>query len=120
MNTKTLEKYLLLKKYTVKEFPFGPDVAVFKVMGKMFALVALENELLRISLKCDPDEALVLRLAFEAIQPGYHLNKEHWNTVTFDGSIPKNVVLKMIDDSYLLVVKGLRKADRMKIEGVLN
>ena len=116
MKTKVLEKYLLSKKYATKEFPFGPDVAVFKVMNKMFALVATEEGLLRISLKSDPDEALILRSTFKAVQPGYHMNKEHWNTVTLDGSIPKDVVLNMIDDSYHLVVKGLKKADRLKLD----
>ena len=116
MKIKGLEKYLLSKKCTVKDFPFGPDVAVFKVMKKMFALVALEDALLRISLKCNPDEALILRSTFEAVQPGYHLNKEHWNTVTIDGTIPEDVLLKMIDDSYYLVIKGLKKADRLKLE----
>lgn len=107
-----LEASLLARPGARRDFPFGEDVAVFKVMGKMFALVAWKDEPLRISLKCDPMEAIQLRTMFPAVQPGYHLNKDHWNTVTLDGSIPKEILADMIDDSYTLVVKKLRKADR--------
>ncbi|MDJ0766813.1 MAG: MmcQ/YjbR family DNA-binding protein [Myxococcota bacterium] len=112
---KGLRSSLLEKKQSVEEYPFGPDAAVYKVMGKMFALVAWQDDPLRINLKCDPDEAHALRSMFQAVQPGYHMNKEHWNTVLLDGSIEKTVVLEMIDASYNLVVKGLKKADRMKL-----
>ena len=108
---------MLAKKGAFKDFPFGPVAAVFKVAGKMFALVAWQDKPLRVTLKCDPDDAQALRSMFDAVEPAYHMNKEHWNTITLDGTVPKGVLLQMIDDSYALVVKGLRKADRMKLEG---
>lgn len=111
-----LEKYCLGKRGAVKEFPFGDDAAVFKVMGKMFALIGL-NESARISLKCDPTRADILRGQFSAVTPGYHLNKRHWNTiVTDDTDIPDDEVFELIDHSYELVVKSLSKKDRTQLE----
>ena len=75
----------------------------------MFALIAVEKTPLRINLKCDPELALDLRAAYSAVQPGYHMNKKHWNTITIDGSLPDEEIVTMIDDSYDLVVKGLGK-----------
>jgi len=112
MNYETLEALLLAKKGAVLEYPFGPDAAVFKVAGKMFALVAWQEEPLRITLKSDPGEADELRRIFSAIQPGYYMNKNHWNTVALDGSVPQELLLTMVESSYRLVVKGLRKAER--------
>jgi predicted DNA-binding protein (MmcQ/YjbR family) len=80
-------------------------------MGKMFALVG-DGEPLAVNLKCDPDEAVFLRQMYSAIEPGYHMNKRLWNTVTIDGSIPDEEIRQMVDTSYNLVVKGLKKADR--------
>jgi predicted DNA-binding protein (MmcQ/YjbR family) len=107
-----LQSYLLEKPGSVEETPFGPQALVYKVMGKMFALVAWEENPLSISLKCDPDEALFLRDLYSAVIPGYHMNKRHWNTVKIDGTIPELEFWHMVDDSYALVVRGLRKADR--------
>ncbi len=107
-----LEQLLLAHKGAAMDYPFGPDAAVFKVAGKMFALVASEDVPLRITLKCDPIEADFLRTMYSAIIPGYYMNKQHWNTITLDGSVPEELLLKMIDSSYALVVKGLRKAER--------
>ena len=92
--------------------PFGPDALVFKVKGKMFALVGWQRSPLRLSLKCDPDDALALRDMYPAVQPGYYLNKKHWNTITLDGTIPDAELLTMIDNSYRLVVTSLKKAER--------
>jgi len=78
---------------------------VFKVRGKMFALITVQDTPLRINLKCDPELALHLRAAYPAVQPGYHMNKKHWNTITLDGSLPDTEILTMIDDSYDLVAK---------------
>lgn len=117
MGLAALQAYLMAKKGTTEERPFGPEALVYKVMGKMFALVAWEANPLTISLKCDPDEALFLRDIYTAVRPGYHLNKKHWNTVTIDGSVPQTEFLRMIDDSYNLVVKGLTKSER---EALLN
>src|SRR5213076_1721644 len=100
----------------VETFPFGPQNAVFKVAGKMFAISPLEAESpLRISLKCDPELAEGLRAAHEAIIPGYHLNKRHWNTVMVDGSLPERMVVEMIEDSYDLVVAKLPKATQAEL-----
>jgi predicted DNA-binding protein (MmcQ/YjbR family) len=88
-------------------FPFGPEVSVFKVEGKMFALSQLEADSLRVSVKCEPELAEALREAHEAVIPGYHLNKRHWNTVIIDGSLSDEAVREMIEDSYDLVVSKL-------------
>ena len=95
-----------------EDFPFGDEVSVFKVGGKMFAASHLDNDPLQISLKCDPDLAVELRAAHPAIVAGYHLNKRHWNTVTLDGSLPERLVTDMLVDSYDLVVASLPKARR--------
>lgn len=116
VNLETIRTYLLTKKGVTEETPFGPDALVFKVMAKMFALLAWQETPLRITLKCDPDLALTLRSQYQAVQPGYYMNKNHWNTISLDGTIPDELILGMIDDSYELVVKGLKKADRQKLE----
>ena len=115
MEIEKLQSYLLNKKGSFEEFPFGPEVMVYKVMGKMFALVFWGESLLRINLKCDPDLARHFRAMYKAITPGYHMNKKYWNTITLDGSISDKEIFSMIDDSYNLVVKGLKKADRKKL-----
>ena len=95
-----------------EEFPFGDEVSVFKVGGKMFALSHLDGEPLQLSVKCDPELAVQLRSAYAAITPGYHLNKRHWNTITLDGSVPDAMVTDLLGDSYDLVVASLPKARR--------
>jgi len=110
-----LRSYLLAKAESTEEQPFGPEVLVFKVVGKLFALVPWQETPLSISLKCDPHLAEMLRNTYAAVQPGYHLNKRHWNTVILDGSIADDEIKEMIDASYALVVKGLKKADRERL-----
>jgi predicted DNA-binding protein (MmcQ/YjbR family) len=96
-----------------EEFPFGDEVSVFKVGGKMFALCSLDaGPPLQLSVKCDPELAAQLRSAYPAIRPGYHLNKRHWNTITLDGSLPDEMVTDLLGDSYDLVVASLPKARR--------
>ena len=96
-----------------EEFPFGDEVSVFKVGGKMFALCSLDAEPpLQLNVKCDPELAVQLRSAYPAIGPGYHLNKRHWNTITLDGSVPDEMVADLVGDSYDLVVASLPKARR--------
>jgi predicted DNA-binding protein (MmcQ/YjbR family) len=112
---RTLEKYLLGKKGSLLDFPFGPDAAVFKLAGRMYALVAWEARPLCISLKCAPEDAVILRSMFDAVRPAYHMNKEHWNTVTLDGSIPDSIICELIDQSYALVAAKLSRADRKKL-----
>ncbi len=92
--------------------PFGPEVLVYKVAGKMFALAVPDDVPARMNLKCDPEKALELRDRYEGITPGYHMNKRHWNTVLLDGSVPGALVREMIGDSYALVVKGLTRKQR--------
>ncbi len=116
MDRAALRDYCLSKAGTTAEFPFGPDAEVFKVIGKMFALIPTDAPL-SISLKCDPALAEILRQTYPAVIPGYHLSKKHWNTVSVDGSVPQDEVLEMIDHSYELVVKGLKKAEREKLAG---
>lgn len=118
MNLQTITACLLAKKGATEETPFGPDALVYKVMGKMFALVAWEEEPLAISLKCEPGQALFLRDVYPAVRPGYHMNKTHWNTVTLDGSIPEPEIWGMIDDSYDLVVAGLSRAQRTALDAL--
>jgi predicted DNA-binding protein (MmcQ/YjbR family) len=97
---------------SVEDYPFGDDVAVFKVADRMFALVTLGPPPGSVSLKCDPDLATGLRARYTAITPGYHLNKRHWNTVTLDGLMPDEELLELIDHSYELVVARLTRAQR--------
>ncbi len=102
-------------------YPFDPDVLVYKIMGKMFALISdtggkSPNKLPQMNLKCDPLHAQELRDVFDAVIPGYHMNKKHWNTVILDGSIPPSEIERMIDHSYTLVVKGLTKKERSQLQ----
>ena len=104
MNIVTLREYCISKKNVTEGFPFGDDTLVFKVAGKIFALVNLEGDL-NLNLKCDPALALGLRERYSSVTPGYHMNKKHWNTVVLDGSVPDNEVFSWIDHSYNLVLK---------------
>jgi len=100
---------------SAEDYPFGDEVAVFKVAGRMFALVPLGAGPASISLKCDPGLAVSLRERYAAITPGYHLNKRHWNTVALEGSVPDEEMLELIDHSYDLVVAGLTRAQRRQL-----
>ena len=113
-----LKDYFSAKAGAVEEFPFGPETLVYKVGGKIFVLVAIDSDPLRINLKCDPDEAEALRAMYSSVIPGYHMNKRHWNTVILDGSIEEDVVLGMVDVSYDLIVKSLTKAVREELKEV--
>lgn len=99
------------------DHPFGPEVAVFKVAGKMFALL-LDAEPPRLTVKCDPHLALALRERYRAVVPGYHSNKRHWNTIDLDGTVPEEELFEMIDHSYELVVDRLTKAQRDELRGM--
>lgn len=112
VNSKKLYLYSLTKNGALEDYPFGPDVIVMKVVGKMFALMAHRSGQDYISLKCDPNYAEILRQKYESITPGYHLNKRHWNTVQLDGSIPEEEVREFIDHSYDLVLKSLTREKR--------
>ena len=112
MDLTQLREYCLNKPGATEATPFGSDVLVFKVGGKMFALAVLDEMPTTVNLKCDPDWALDLRDRYEQVTPGYHMNKKHWNTVEIDTGIPDAELRKMIDHSYELIVKGLPKAAR--------
>ena len=112
MDLAQFREYCLSKPRATEGTPFGPDVLVFKVGGKMFALAALDEVPTTVNLKCDPDLALDLRDRYEQVTPGYHMNKKHWNTVEIDSGIPDAELCKMIDHSYELVVRSLLKAKR--------
>lgn len=115
MTSDELRDYLLSFNGAEETFPFNPETSVFKVGGKMFALSRLAGESLRVSLKCEPRLAEALREAHAAVIPGYHLNKQHWNTMILDGSLSAEAVRNMIEDSYDLVVSKLPKAERTKL-----
>jgi predicted DNA-binding protein (MmcQ/YjbR family) len=109
MDIEWLRQYCLSKKEVEETLPFGPDVLVFKVAGKVFLLTSLDTEEMRFSVKCNPDKAIELREQYDCVQPGYHLNKKHWNTIYPDGSVPVKLLKEWIDHSYELVVESLSK-----------
>jgi len=105
MNHKAVEDYILSMPNARLDYPFGKDVAVYKVNDKMFALIAEGKDPVRLSLKCDPLLATTLREKYETVLPGYHLNKKHWNTVILTGQLPWEEVQALIVHSYDLVAK---------------
>ncbi len=105
MNIETLRSYALSLPGSSESFPFGNNVIVFKVKSKLFLLMPLNGEGLQFNVKCDPDYAIELREQYSCIQPGYHMNKKHWNTVIVDGSLNSKQIIKFVDDSYALVNK---------------
>ncbi|QQE76350.1 MmcQ/YjbR family DNA-binding protein [Brevibacillus composti] len=113
-----LRSYCLGKKGATEDFPFGHDVHVMKVGGKMFALLTANENGVQIGLKCEPDLADALRQQYPAIVPGYHLNQRHWITVTVDGSIPEPELLGLIDLSYHLVDQGLTRVIKHQIDAL--
>src|SRR2546423_11793777 len=112
MDLAKFREYCLSKPQTTEGLPFGPDVVVFKVGEKMFALASLDEVPTTANLKCDPDLALELRDRYEEVRPGYHMNKKHWNTIEIEGGIPDAELRKIIDHSYDLVVQSLPRANR--------
>ena len=116
MDLEQFREYCLSKPGATEATPFGPDVLVFKVSGKMFALAALDEVPATVNLKCDPDLALDLRDRCEQIKPGYHMNKKHWNTVEIETGIPDVELWRMIDHSYDLVVASLTGPQRVRLK----
>ena len=107
MHAEEVREVLLRKGHVSEEAPFGPEVLVYKVGGKMFALLTIEEVPVRMNLKCDPQRSLDLRDRYESIIPGYHMNKKHWNTLILDGSLPAGLVKELIRHSYDLVFASL-------------
>lgn len=115
MNVESFRDYCLAKRGVTEGFPFDSKILVFKVMGKLFALTdvdAFES----VNLKCDPERAVDLRETFQGVQPGYHMNKKHWNTVSTSADIPEKLLLELTDHSYELVVKSLTKKLRNELQ----
>ncbi|WP_321289510.1 MmcQ/YjbR family DNA-binding protein [uncultured Sunxiuqinia sp.] len=115
MNIEELRNYCISKKGVSEGFPFNETTLVFKVMGKMFALTNLEGDL-RINLKCDPEKAIELREHYSCVLPGYHMNKQQWNTILVDGSVPNQLILDWIDNSYRLIVEKLPKKQQAELK----
>ncbi len=111
MNIEELRFYCLAKKAVTESFPFDETTLVFKVMGKIFALTDTEDEF-SVNLKCDPEKAIELRERYPSVQPGYHMNKKHWNTIFIDGTLSDEQLQAWIDDSYSLVANSLPKKDK--------
>ena len=117
MTPQELRALCLSFNAAVEEVPFNPDTSVFKVLGKLFALTNLDARPLSVNLKCDPEDAVRLRAEHPGlIVPGYHMNKRHWNTVTVDGELPDRLVRELVEDSYDLVVAGLPRAERLRLD----
>ena len=114
MNFEAMTAYCQAKPGATASYPFDEETLVFKVYGRMFALTNV-NRPASVTLKCDPEWSHVLRETYAAIRPGYHMNKQHWNTLTLDGTLPEAEVRQLIDHSYDLVVRALKKADRERL-----
>ncbi len=117
MDVESLREYCLRKNGTQEDFPFGEETLVFKVKGKIYLIVRLDQSPLQFNAKCDPDRAIELREAHDAIEPGYHMNKKHWNTVIVDGRLGEKLLREIIDESYALVVQSLPRRDQHQLAG---
>jgi predicted DNA-binding protein (MmcQ/YjbR family) len=116
MNVEEIRAYCIDKKGVTESFPFDDDTLVFKVLDKIFLLISLERQPLRINVKCDPEKAIELRESYsDNILPGYHMNKLHWNTVIINQELSNTLIKKFIDDSYHLVLKSLPKAKQLRL-----
>lgn len=115
MDLHTILQYCLTKPGAYEDHPFGPEPTVIKTASKMFALISQKAGKTSLSLKCDPFLAQNLRQQYTAVTPGYHLNKEHWNTVLLDGSVPAAELYWMIDHSHALIIKSLTKAEKASL-----
>jgi len=110
-----ISDYAISKPGSEATFPFDDKTLVVKVMGKMYLLIDIEDPS-TLNLKCDPDRAIELRVAYEDVQPGYHMSKKHWNTVRVNGELPLDFILELIDHSYDLVVSGLPKKVQLELQ----
>lgn len=115
LSIKKIRTYCGSKKGVTEDFPFDFETLVIRVGEKIFLLANIAEKPLKINLKCDPFRSIELRGRYEQVTPGYHMNKKHWNTLCIDGVIPENEVLELIDHSYDLVLKGMKKAERVAL-----
>jgi predicted DNA-binding protein (MmcQ/YjbR family) len=123
MNIQQLYEFCLSNKGVTEHFPFDEDTLVFKVGGKIFCLTSLKQWEINapsLNLKCDPVKAEELRAEYEAIHPGYHMSKKHWNTITFNSDVNDKMMLELINDSYDLVFKSLTKKIQAEIQESKN
>ena len=116
MHLEELRGYCLTKKGVEEGFPFGGDTLVFKVCGKLFLLTGIDSQPVQFNAKCDPEKAIELRENYSCVLPGYHMNKQHWNTIICDGTASKKQIQEWIDDSYNLVVSSLTKKLKAELE----
>ncbi|MES2131051.1 MAG: MmcQ/YjbR family DNA-binding protein [Bacteroidota bacterium] len=118
MNLEELRDYCIAKKGVEEAFPFDNETLVFKVMGKIFLLTGIASQPLQFNVKCDPEKAIELREKYSSVLPGYHMNKQHWNTVICDDSITKKLIKEWIDNSYLLIANSLSKKLKAELENL--
>ncbi len=116
MHLEDIRSFCLLKKGVTEDFPFDEETLVFKVMGKMFLLMNINEPEISVNVKCDPETAIELREKYESVQPGYHMNKKYWNTVNYTGEFSEKEFYKMIDHSYQEVIKGMTRKMREELE----
>ena len=116
MDIEQFRAYALSKPGTSEDFPFDETTLCLRVVGKIFALTGLDREVFTVNLKCDPEYALELREQYPEVQPGWHMNKKHWNTVDFSGGLDAATLRKLVDHSYDQVVKSLKKAERLALD----
>jgi predicted DNA-binding protein (MmcQ/YjbR family) len=114
MTLESYRKHCLSKKGVKETFPFGEEVLVFKVLGKMFALSGVED-FESVNLKVDPEKGVELREQYPAVGDAYHMKNKHWITVMIDGTIPDRLLKEWIDTSYNLVVAGMPKKEQAKL-----
>ena len=118
MHLDELREYCINKKGVEEGFPFGGDTLVFKVMGKMFLLSGIDSQPVQFNAKCDPEKAIELRENYPCVLPGYHMNKQHWNTIICDGLVSDKQLQEWIDDSYNLVASSLTKKLKSELENL--
>lgn len=118
MNIEEIREYCIAKPGVTESLPFNDTALVFKVMGKMFALLDLSDNSRGLTLKCDPEIAIELREEYPEVMPAWHMNKQHWNSVDVEGSAPEKKIREWIDHSYKLVVQGLKKKDREALDSI--
>jgi predicted DNA-binding protein (MmcQ/YjbR family) len=118
MNAAAIENYLSKLKGAESSYPFGPDALVYKIMGKMFALVSQTEEIPRITIKCDPSDGAMLVSQYKSVTPGYHMNKKHWITITLDGELPSNLLEDLCTSSYRLIVSKLTKKNQASLNNL--
>ena len=116
MDMEQLQEYCMAKPGVEETLPFGPDTLVYKVAGKVFLLTGLDASPLQFNVKCDPEKAIELREQYACVQPGYHMNKKHWNTIIVDGSVSDRLLKQWIDHSYELIVNSLPKNARDQLK----